>query len=137
MALFGLFGRKDKGYASPWLQLTVVYATAKEGLQPDAAFALRGKMLAAHAIEFEFTNPGNILAFYPGTVEGQQAASRLADVLREVAREKSVPAFGVGVETGECLAQLNRAGRFVAKPLGVVISQAMELAHKEADRQSS
>ena len=58
MALFGLFGRKPKGYASPWLQLTVVCATAGEGLEPDDAFALRGEVIAAHPIDFEFKPPG-------------------------------------------------------------------------------
>ena len=136
MALFGLFGKKDKGYASPWLQLTVVYATARDGLEPEHAFALRGKVIAAGPIEFEFMSPGSFVAFYPGTAAGLQAGTGLADALRGYARDKSVPAFGVGVQQGECLAQMSGTGRFAAKPVGAVISQAMDLAIHEADAQA-
>jgi len=122
MALFGLFGRKNQGYASPWLQLTVVYATARDGLEPDAAYAFRGKMLAA-----------SFLAFYPGTAAGLQAGTQLADTLRAVARDKSVPAFGAAVQQGECLAQMGGPGRLAAKPAGAVISRAMNLASEEAN----
>lgn len=133
MALFGLFGKKKRGYASPWLQLTVVYATAREGLQPDDAFALRGRVMAAAPIDFEFMAPGSFVAFYPGTADGLQAGTRLADMMREYARLKSLPAFGVAVQQGECLAQMSGSGRFVAKPVGTVISQTMSLAIQEAD----
>jgi len=133
MALFGLFGRKNQGYASPWLQLTVVYATARDGLEPDAAYAFRGKMLAAGALHFEFINPASFLAFYPGTAAGLQAGTQLADTLRAVARDKSVPAFGAAVQQGECLAQMGGPGRLAAKPAGAVISRAMNLASEEAN----
>lgn len=133
MALFGLFGSRKKGYDSPWLQLTVVYATAREGLGPEHAFALRGLVMAAHPIGFEFIHPGSYLSFYPGTADGLQAGQRLAETLRAYARDHALPAFGVGVEQGECLAQLSGAGRFVGKPAGAVISQAMNLAINEAD----
>lgn len=136
MALFGLFGRKSKGYASPWLELTIAYAIARDGLEPEHAFALRGKVMAASPVDFEFIAPGSFLAFFPGTTEGLQAATRLADVLRGYARERSLPAFGVGIRQGECLAQIGRAGGFVAKPAGAVISQAMNLAIQEADVQA-
>ena len=132
MALFGLFGRKKKGYASPWLQLTVVYATAREGLDPEHAFAFRGKVLAASPLDFEFMKTGSFVVFFRGTAEGLAAGTLLADTLRAVAREKSVPAFGVGVLQGECLAQISGTGRFAAKPAGTVISQAMNLALQEA-----
>lgn len=132
MALFGLFGGRKKGYASPWLQLTVVYATARDGLEPDDAFALRGKVMAARPIEFEYMSPGSFLAYFPGTEQGLQAGNRLADVLREHAREHSVPGFGVGVRQGECLAQLAGASRFRGKPAGAVISQAMQAAIEDA-----
>ncbi len=133
MALFGLFGRKKKGYASPWLQLTVVYATAREGLQPDDAFALRGKIVAARPIDFEFMNADSFVAFYPGTAVGLEAGTQLAETLRRVARDKSLSAFGVGVLQGECLAQAGAPGRFAARPVGTVISQAMKLAIQEAE----
>ena len=133
MALFGLLGRKHKSYASPWLQLTVVYATARDGLEPDAAYALRGKLLAAGSLDFEFIDANAIVVFYPGTAAGLEAATRLADTLREVARDKVVTAFGVAVQQGECLAQMSGSGRLATKPAGVVISQAMQLAVQEAD----
>ncbi|MEO8103867.1 MAG: hypothetical protein ABI790_15195 [Betaproteobacteria bacterium] len=132
MALFGLFGGKKKGYASPWLQLTVVYATARDGLAPEQAFALRGKVTAAGPIDFEYVNPGSFLVYFPGNAEGLLAGSRLADSMRTYAGDNGVPAFGVGVRQGECLAQTSGAGRFVAKPAGAVIAEAMNLAIAEA-----
>lgn len=136
MALFGLFGRKRKGYASSWLQLTVVYATAREGLEPEQAFALRGRILAANPIDFEFLNSVSFLVFYPGTAEGLQGGTRLAEALRRVAHDKAVPAFGVAVQQGECLAQMSGTGRFAAKPMGGLISQTKNLAIKAADAQT-
>ena len=136
MALFGLFGRKRKGYASSWLQLTVVYATARQGLEPEQAFALRGKILAANTIDFEFLNSDSFLAFYPGTVEGLQAGARLMEALKGVARDKAVPAFGVAVQQGECLAQMNATGRFSSKPMGGLILQTRDLAVKAAEAQT-
>jgi hypothetical protein len=56
----------------------------------------------------------------------------LADELRNVARQKSLPAFGVGVLQGECLAQKSASGRFVAKPAGTVISLALTAAMEES-----
>jgi hypothetical protein len=133
MALFGLFGSKKKGYASPWLHLTVVYATAQEGLEPDDAFALRGKIVAARPIDFEFMNADSFVAYYPGNSAGFEAGTQLAETLRGVARDKSLAAFGVAVLQGECLAQVSGTGRFVARPVGTVISQAMKLAIQEAE----
>ncbi|MCY7387386.1 MAG: hypothetical protein LH481_04870 [Burkholderiales bacterium] len=128
MALFGLFGKRKKGYASSWLHLTVVYATAREGLEPEQTFALRGRILAANPIDFEFVNADSFLAFYPGTAEGLQSGTRLAEALNVVARDKAIPAFGVAVQQGECLAQMNSGGRFAAKPMGGLISQTKNLA---------
>ena len=128
MALFGFLGRKNKGYASPWLHLTVVCATSPDGLAPEHAFALRGKVISAAPLYFEFIKSGSYLAFYPGTAEGLQAATALADALGAYGRESSVPNFGVGMQQGECLAQMSGAGRLKAKPVGAVISQAMEQA---------
>ena len=133
MAFFGLFGKKDKGYASPWLQLTVVYATARDGLEPEHAFALRGRVIAAHPLQFEFIKPIAFLAFFPGTAEGFSAGNRLADAMRVYALEKAVPVFGVCVLQGECLAQMRGPGRLAAKPAGAVISEAMKQALAEAE----
>lgn len=132
MAFFGLFGNKRKGYASPWLQLTVVYATSPNGLEPEHKFALRGKVLAAHPLYFEYISPGSFLAFYPGTAAGQQAGARLVEAMRAVARDKSVPAFGVSMLQGECLAQMSGNERLKTKPQGLVISQAIDAATREA-----
>ena len=136
MALFGFFGRRNKGYASSWLQLTVVYATAREGLEPEQTFALRGKILAAHPIDFEFLNSDSFLVFYPGTAEGLQSATRLIDALNQTAREKAVPAFGAAVQQGECLAQMSGTGRFKSKPMGGLISQTKNLAIQVAAGQT-
>ncbi len=133
MALFGLFGRKKLGYSSPWLQLTVVYATSPSGLEPVHKFAVRGKVLTSGPIEFEYIEPGSYVAFFPGTAAGLALGNQLADDLRVIAQDKAVPNFGVGVQQGECLAQLRGTGRFVAKPAGKVISQALALAIEEAN----
>lgn len=135
MALFGLFGGRNKGYQSSWLQLTVLYATACEGLEPDQTFALRGRILAANPIDFEFVNSDSFLVFYAGTAAGLAAATALAETLRGVAVEKSVPAFGVAVQQGECLAQMTGAGRFQSKPMGGLMSRTKELAVAAARQQ--
>ena len=132
MAFFGLFGSKRKGYASPWLQLTVVYATAKDGLEPEDAFALRGMVLAAAPIDFEFKNGNSYIVFFQGTAAGLQAANDFAGLLREYAREKSLAGFGVGVQQGECLAQMRANWRFAGKPAGTANSLAMRQAAAEA-----
>ncbi len=133
-ALLDLFRRKnkDKGYASPWLVLTVVYATSLDGLEPDTAFVMRGKVIAAGTIRFEFISPASFIAFYPGTTEGMAAGQALAASLEAVALERAVAKFGVSVQQGECLAQLAANGRLVAKPAGVVIAQTVDEALRKA-----
>jgi hypothetical protein len=131
MALFGLFGRK--GYASSWLHLTVLYATAGEGLEPEQAFLLRGKVLASSPIDFEFINSDSFLVFFSGSAAGLHAGNQLAEALKSVARDKSVAAFGVAVQQGECLAQLTAGGRFVSKPIGGLILQTKKLAIAQAE----
>ena len=133
MALFGLFGRRKKGYASSWLHLTVVYATALKGLEPEQTFALRGKILAAHPIDFQFLNADSFLVFYAGTPAGLLSANELMTALEKTAADKAVPAFGVAVQQGECLAQMNGTGRFAAKPMGGLISQTKNLAIQAAE----
>lgn len=133
MAFFGLFRGKNKGYASPWLQLTVVYALARDGMEPEHAFALRGKVLASAPIDFEFKDSNSYIVFFRGSTEGLQAANHLAETMRQYARETSLSAFGVGVQQGECLAQINAAGRFVGKPVGNVTAQSLRLAMDEAN----
>lgn len=135
MALFGLFGGRNKGYQSSWLQLTVLYATACEGLLPEQTFALRGRILAAHPIDFEFVNSDSFLVFYAGTDAGLDAATSLAETLRAVAVEKAVPAFGVAVLQGECLAQMTGAGRLKSKPMGGLMSKTREMAITAAQQQ--
>lgn len=133
MALFGLFGGRSKGYASSWLQLTVVYATAREGLEPEQTYALRGKILAANPIDFQFVNADSFLVFYAATPAGLDSANELVTSLEKVAFDKAIPAFGAAVQQGECLAQLNGKGRFAAKPMGGLISKTKNLAIATAD----
>ncbi len=132
MAFFGLLGGKPKGYASPWLQLTVVHAYSHEGLSADEAFSLRGRVIQSKPIDFEFKPPHAYIAFFPATAAGLEQGTELAGALRNVAREMSLPAFGVGVLQGECLAQKSASGRFVAKPAGTVISLALTAAMEES-----
>ncbi len=133
MAFFGLFGSKKKGYASPWLQLTVVYATARDGLEPEHKFAIRGKVLAAKPVRFEIGESHTYAVFFPGSDAGLQAGNNFAESLREYAREKSLSSFGVGVAQGECLAQMGGGGRLAGKPAGAAVAQAKQLAAEEAD----
>jgi hypothetical protein len=132
MTLFSFLTGKNKGYASPWLNLTIVYATSPDGLAPEHAFALRGKVMSAAPIYFEFIKSGAYLACFAGTHEGLHAGNRLAEELRIYGREKAVPNFGVGALQGECLAQMS-GNRLKTKPVGVVIAQAMEQALAEAN----
>lgn len=135
MALFGLFGGQKKGYQSSWLELTVLCATACEGLEPDQTFALRGKILAASPIDFEFVNSNSFQVFYAGTAAGLATANRLAETLQTVAREKAIPAFGIAIQQGECLAQMTGAGRLQSKPMGGLMSKTKELAIAAAQLQ--
>ena len=133
MAFFGLFGGKKKGYSSPWLQLTVVHATARDSLEPEHKFAIRGKVLAAKPLQFEIGESHTYTVIFPGDEMGLQAGNSFANSLREYAREKSLTSFGVGVAQGECLAQMSGAGRLVGKPVGAAVAQAKQLAAEEAD----
>ena len=133
MALFGLFGGRSKGYASSWLQLTVVYATAREGLEPEQTYALRGKILAANPIDFQFVNADSFLVFYAATPAGLDSANELVTSLEKVAFDKAIPAFGAAVQQGECLAPLTGKARFAAKPMGGLISKTKNLAIATAD----
>lgn len=135
--LLEIFKKKKTGFDSPWLQLTVVYATARDGLTPDQAYVLRGKVLAAGAIQFEIIEPASFLLFYSGNEAGLKRANALAETMRQVAREQGIPAFGVAVQQGECLAQRSESGRFLAKPSGPVIPQSAKLAAEFAEAAGS
>ena len=132
MALFGLFGKKDTGYKTPWLPLTVVYAVAQEGAVPEQAFALRACVMSAGAVSFDFSSARAFVAYFPGTDAGLAAGAALCEALRVVAREKSVPCFGVGIAQGECLAQMSASGRLETKPAGKVVVRAMHSAVAES-----
>ena len=134
MALFGLFGGKKKVYSSPWLQLTVVYAMCRDGLEPEHKFAIRGKVLAAKPIQFEIGESHTYLVFFPGSDSGLDAATQFAESLRDYAREKSLSGFGVGVNQGECLAQMSGTGRLAGKPAGAAIAEAKRLAQEDLAR---
>jgi len=131
--LLEIFKKKKSGFDSPWLQLTVVYATAKDGLTPDQAYVLRGKVLAAGAIQFEIIEPASFMLLFSGNEAGLNKANALAETLRQTARENGIPAFGVAVQQGECLAQRSESGRFIGKPSGPVIPQSAKLAAELAD----
>lgn len=135
--LLEIFKKKKTGFDSPWLQLTVVYATARDGLTPDQAYVLRGKVLAAGAIQFEIIEPSSFLLFYSGTDAGLKRANAIAETLRETAREQAITAFGVAVQQGECLAQRSESGRFMGKPSGPVIPQCAREAAALADAAAS
>jgi len=130
--LISFLRRHKRGYSSPWLQVSVLAAVARDGMEPVHAFALRGKVLAASPIHFEFRDSNLYLVFFTATEAGSQAANGLAETMRDYARESALPAFGVSVLQGECLAQMNAAGRLAGKPAGKVIADVMRAATEDA-----
>ena len=133
MALFGLFGNKKKGFASPWLQLTVVYVATRQDLTADQAYLLRGKVLSAGSIQFDFFEPASFQLFFAGNAAGLQKAQALADAMQQVARDNGIVGIGISVQQGECLAERSESGRFVARPVGPVLAQTMREATSRAE----
>jgi len=124
--------KRPTGFASPWLTLTVVCATAAEGLEPDQAFAMRGMVIKSRPIEFNYTPPGSFVAYFGANDAGRQAAEALLALLKEFAAEQAIPHFGACAETGDCLATLRAGGGFSAPPAGEAITRARSAAIAEA-----
>lgn len=131
-ALIRPFTRKRDGFASPWVSLTVVYAIAPQGLEPDEAFAMRGMVIKARPIDYKYTPPGSFIAFFGGGEAGRHAADALVAALRQYAAEHKL-AFGACAETGQCLATRRAGGGFSAPPAGEVIASVRAAATAAAN----
>jgi hypothetical protein len=132
-ALIRPFTRKRDGFASPWVSLTVVYAIAPQGLEPDEAFAMRGMVIKARPIDYKYTPPGSFIAFFAGSEAGRHAADALVAALRQYAAEHKLAAFGACAETGQCLATRRAGGGFSAPPAGEVIASVRAAATAAAN----
>lgn len=131
MGLFDFFTRRNDNYASPWLNLTVIYAIGLDGLDSADVYAIRSRFLQAKPISFEYAAPGSFIAYFPASSPGLEAAEALAHGVRQYASERAIARFGVSVRQGECLAT-RTAGGFAGKPVGEVVSQAMHAAQEAA-----
>ena len=116
------------------VSLTVLYATAREGLSAEAAFALRDIISSASPLDFEFLNPGSFTVYFNGTVSGKAQADELAQALKQYANNNSISSFGVAAHVGECIAAFDIKGRMASRPMGLTINHAMSAAFKEASR---
>jgi len=135
MNIFNLFTRKNQHSDSDSdICLTVLYATAPEGLSAEDGFALRDIIITAKPIDFVFLNPGSFETFFRGTSDGQQQAQQLADTLSIYAHQRGITPFGAGIAIGDCIGSLNPEGGFNLHPVGETISHAMVAAHHTANR---
>ena len=133
MGLLSQFKRKKQ--SEPLIEvvsLTVLYATARDGLPTAEAFALRDIVTASSPLDFEFLNPGSFMAYFSGTVDGKAQAEELALALRKYANENAIPSFGVAAQLGECAAAFDANGRMASRPMGLTINRAISAAIEEA-----
>lgn len=131
MGILDLFACKPKPNAGE-MELTVLYVTARDGLSPEDAFAIRKLILSAQPIDFGFLNPGSFELFFQGSEAGKLQANDLASQLKAFAITHSISSFGVGIKTGRCIVEQNAKGQFTSRPLGETITQAMHAAIAEA-----
>lgn len=133
MSLLGIFNRQKVNQpAAKAVSLTVLYATVREGLSADAAYALRDIISASCPLDFEFLNPGSFTVYFGGSDIGKNQAEELAKALRLHARNNAIPLFGVALRAGECIVAFDSDGHLASRPLGMTINDAMTAAHKEA-----
>ena len=131
MNILSLFQRRHQEPAGE-LQLTVLYASAREGLSAEQCFTLRDIISASKPVDFFFLNPGSFEVFFMQTLSGSQAAANLAQNLRLHARLNNIPLFGVGIHSGTCLAESSPAGGLSGPPVGEAVSLAMKAAYSDA-----
>ena len=133
MGLLSQF-KRDKQSEPPaeTVSLTVLYATAREGLSAETAFALRDIISASSPLDFEFLNPGSFTVYFNGAAGGKAQAEELAHALRQYANANAISSFGVAARVGECIAAFDAKGRLASPPLGLAINEAMSAAIKEA-----
>lgn len=133
MSLLNLFKRqKSSGPTAEAVLLNVLYATAREGLSADAAYALRDLISATSPLDFEFLNPGSFTVYFSGSNIGKNQSEELAIALRQYARKNAIPSFGVAIQAGECIVAFDPDGRLASRPWGLTINHAMTAAYKEA-----
>ena len=133
MGLLSQFKRKKQSEPpAEAVSLTVLYATAREGLSAETAFALRDIISASSPLDFEFLNPSSFTVYFNGAVDGKVKADELAKVLRQFANDNAIPSFGVAAHVGDCNTTFDTSGRMASRPLGLTINHAMVAAIKEA-----
>ena len=133
MGLLSQFKRKKQSEPpAETVSLTVLYATARDGLSAEAAYALRDIISASSPLDFEFLNPGSFTVYFNGAVGGKAQADELAQALRQYANNNAISSFGVAAHVGECIAAFDADGRMASRPLGLTINHAMSAAIKEA-----
>lgn len=133
MGLLSQFKRKKQNELSAEaVPLTVLYATARDGLSTEEAFALRDIISASSPLDFEFLNPGSFTVYFNGAVGGKAQADELAQAMRQYANNNAISSFGVAAHVGECITAFDIDGRMTSRPLGLTINQAMAAAIKEA-----
>ena len=134
MSLVSIFKRrKDKQPKVESVLLAVLFATAREGLSVDGAYALRDIISKTSPLDFYFLNPGSFTVYFRGSDIGKNIAEDLANALRRYAAENGIPSFGVAIQEGECIVAIDSNGRFASLPVGMAIGHAIAAAGKEAD----
>jgi hypothetical protein len=133
MGLIGLLTRRRQPDTAAWRSVTVVAATARDGLSAEDAFALRDIIVARAPLYHQFLNPGTFIACFSGNDNGTQAASQLASEMSAFSQRAKLASFGVGLEFGNCLASANAEGHFTSPPIGETISRAMHTATERAE----
>ena len=127
MGLLSQFKRKKKSEPSAVaVSLTALYATAREGLSAEAAYALRDIISASSPLDFEFLNPGSFLVYFNGEAGGKAQADELAQVLRQYANNNAISSFGVAAHVGECITAFDTNGRMALHPLGLIMLSPTE-----------
>jgi hypothetical protein len=133
MGLLSQFKRKKQSEPTAQaVSLTVLYATARDGLSAEAAFALRDIISASSPLDFEFLNPGAFTVYFNGEISGKAQADKLVQALRQYAGDNAISSFGVAAHVGECITAFDTNGRMASRPLGLTINHAMSAAIKEA-----
>ena len=134
MRLFPIFRRKNKEPSKGRVLLAVLYVAPRESVSTEQAHALRQIILTASPLYLDFLNPGSFIVFFPGTDKGNGMAIRLAEDLRQYARQNSIEGFGVGTCLGDCIAQFNSKGSLVSRPLGIAINDAMSFVIQDGKK---
>jgi hypothetical protein len=124
--------RKETEADGDFLNLTVLYFWARDGLQADDGFAVRNLILDSGSLFFQFLNPGAFCIFFSDADEGKNNGARLSRAMKKYAHEHQIQPVGVGVCVGRCIVSFDKEGRIKALPIGGVINDAAKSAYLDA-----